>query len=188
MKAVRVVESVEVPDNVKVSIIDGCRVRVEGPKGVLERDFCAQMMRIRRAQLYFDQNSNRVVIEAFFADRKDKALIGTIAGHVKNMIIGVTKGWRCRVKLITTHFPATAKVQGNEVLIEGFLGERAPRRAKIVGKVKVTVQGKDIIVEGIDIEEVMQTAANIEQATKVKDKDRRVFVDGAYIYEKGVAE
>jgi large subunit ribosomal protein L6 len=52
----------------------------------------------------------------------------------------------------------------------------------------VRVEGSDVIVEGIDVEEVGLTAASIERATRVKDLDRRIFVDGIYIYEKGVAE
>jgi large subunit ribosomal protein L6 len=52
--------------------------------------------------------------------------------------------------------------------------------------VKVTVKDRDIIVEGADLEAVAQTAANIEKATKIKDKDRRIFVDGIYIYKKEV--
>jgi len=180
-KAVLVREIVKVPDNVTVEI-EGMKVKVSGPKGTLERDFShAKGVRI------YKQDSN-VVVEAFFANRRKKALVGTIAGHIENMIIGVTKGWRYKLKIVTTHFPVTVKVTGNEVIIENFLGEKAPRRAKIVGNVKVQVKGKDVIVEGIDIEAVGQTAANIELATKVKDKDRRVFVDGIYIYERGPAE
>jgi len=180
-KTVLVREVVEIPDGVDVSI-EGMSVKVKGPKGELVKDFShAKGVIIRR-------EDRRIVIEAFFADRRKKALVGTIAGHIENMIKGVTKGWRYKLKIITTHFPVTVKVVGKEVIIENFLGEKAPRRAKIVGNVKVTVKGKDVIVEGIDIEEVGQTAANIELATKVKDKDRRVFVDGIYIYERGLAE
>ncbi len=180
-KAVLVREVVEIPEGVNVEI-EGMKVRVSGPKGTLERDFSHAKGIILRKE------DNKVVIEAFFADRRKKALVGTIAGHIDNMIKGVTKGWRYKLKIITTHFPVTVRVSGNEVIIENFLGEKAPRRAKIVGNVKVTVKGKDVIVEGIDIEAVGQTAANIELATKVKDKDRRVFVDGIYIYERGLAE
>ncbi|NPA97345.1 MAG: 50S ribosomal protein L6 [Crenarchaeota archaeon] len=180
-KAVVVREEIEIPQGVNVEI-DGMRVRVSGPKGSVERDFSHAKGIILRKE------DSKVVVEAFFADRRKKALVGTIAGHIQNMITGVTKGWRYKLKIITTHFPATVKVSGNEVIIENFLGEKAPRRAKIVGNVKVTVKGKDVIVEGVDIEAVGQTAANIELATKVKDKDRRVFVDGIYIYERGPAE
>ncbi|MEM4727737.1 MAG: 50S ribosomal protein L6, partial [Candidatus Bathyarchaeia archaeon] len=46
------------------------------------------------------------------------------------------------------------------------------------------VKGDDIILEGINIEDVGQTAANIQQATKTKRKDPRKFIDGIYVYEK----
>jgi len=41
-----------------------------------------------------------------------------------------------------------------------------------------------VIVQGINIEDVSQTASNIESATKVKIKDPRVFLDGIYVYER----
>jgi large subunit ribosomal protein L6 len=55
---------------------------------------------------------------------------------------------------------------------------------KIIGDVKVKVEGDDIIVQGSNLEDVSQTAANIEQATKVKKKDPRVFLDGIYVFER----
>jgi len=179
-KAVYIREEIDIPEGVSVEV-NNLSVKVSGPKGILERRFDYADGIIIKVE------DRKVVLETFFANRKKKALLYTIASHIKNMIIGVTKGWRYKLKIVTSHFPVTAKVVGNEVLIENFLGERAPRRAKIVGDVKVRIEGKDIIVEGIDLEAVAQTAANIEMATKVKDKDRRVFVDGVYIYEKGVA-
>ncbi len=53
-----------------------------------------------------------------------------------------------------------------------------------MGDTNVVPKGEDIIVQGINIEDVSQTAANIEMATKVKKKDPRVFLDGIYIYER----
>jgi large subunit ribosomal protein L6 len=78
----------------------------------------------------------------------------------------------------------SVKVENKEVVIENFTGERKARRAKIIGDVKIEVQSEDVIVKGINLEEVGQTAANIEQATKVKKKDPRVFLDGIYVYER----
>jgi large subunit ribosomal protein L6 len=69
-------------------------------------------------------------------------------------------------------------------LIQNFLGERVPRVAKIVGKTQVKVEGSDLIVSGINIEEVGQTAANIEQACRIVGYDRRKFLDGCYIISK----
>jgi large subunit ribosomal protein L6 len=76
------------------------------------------------------------------------------------------------------------KTKENTVSIENFTGERSPRFVKIIGDVKVSVKEDDIMVQGINLEDVSQTAANIEQATKVKSKDPRVFLDGIFIYEK----
>jgi len=39
-------------------------------------------------------------------------------------------------------------------------------------------------VKGVSLEDVGQTAANVEQATKIKRKDQRIFLDGVYIYQK----
>jgi large subunit ribosomal protein L6 len=175
------VAEVEVPQEVRVTV-NGLRVTVEGPKGKLERDFShAKGVSIR-------QNENKVVVEAFNADRRKKALVGTIAAHIRNMIIGVTKGYRYKLKIVFSHFPISVEVKGNQVIIKNFLGEKAPRRANILEGVSVKVVDRDIIVEGIDIEKVGQTAANIELATKIGEFDRRVFMDGIYIYERGVAE
>ena len=184
VKEVHVVEEVEIPENVNVTI-DGLRVVVEGPKGRLERDFS------HAKEVKISKKDNKVIVETFFANRKKKALVGTIASHIENMIKGVTKGYRYKLKVIYSHFPITVEVDNSNriVRIKNFLGERSDRIAKIVGDdVKVTVKGEDVIVEGIDIEHVGQTAANIELATKIKDKDRRVFADGIYIYDWGDEE
>ena len=182
-KAVWVHALVEVPEGVEVTI-DGSKVKIRGPKGELERDFShAKGIRIRN----FEEDGKRyVLVETFFADRKRKALVNTVAAHIRNMITGVTKGWRYKMKIVFSHFPISVKIVGDTVEIHNFIGEKAPRKAKILPGVTVKVQGRDVIVEGIDLEKVAQTAANIEQATKITEFDRRVFMDGIYIYEKEV--
>jgi large subunit ribosomal protein L6 len=100
------------------------------------------------------------------------------------MIIGVTKGYQYKLKIVFSHFPISVKLQDKSVLIENFTGERRPRRIKLIGSVKVKIEPDDIIVEGANLEEVSQTAANIEQATRVRNKDPRVFLDGIYVYER----
>lgn len=181
MKELHYSSEVNVPDNVKIEM-KGTVIAIQGPKGRIERDF-GHMKGIS-----IKLEGDKVVVEAYRANRRKKALVGTAAAHIRNMIIGVTKGYRYKLKVVYSHFPVTVEVKGNQVLIKNFLGEKAPRKALILEGVNVRVVDKDIIVEGIDIEKVGQTAANIELATKVKDLDRRVFMDGIYIYERGVAE
>lgn len=180
-RAVRLREEIPIPECVSVEL-EGRRLRVKGPKGVVERDFgyARGVLMSKREQV--------IVLEAHFADRRLKAQFYAIASHIKNMIDGVTRGYRYKLKIVYSHFPVSVRTEGDRVVIENFLGERAPRVAKIVGDVKVTVTKTDVIVEGCDLEAVSQTAANIEQATKIKEFDRRVFVDGIYIYERGYAD
>lgn len=181
VRAVVVKDYVDIPDGVTVSV-DGHKVTVKGPKGEVVRDFSyAEKVRIT-------VEDNKVVVSTFFAKRRDVAQVYAISAHIKNMILGVTKGFRYWLRIVYSHFPISVKVEGDKVLIENFIGERNPRIAKIIGNVKVKVQKNDIIVEGINLEEVSQTAANIEQATKIRGFDRRVFADGIYIYKKEFME
>jgi large subunit ribosomal protein L6 len=76
------------------------------------------------------------------------------------------------------------KVEGGEVVISNFLGEKSPRRTPLRGDTEVEVDGEDVTLRGSDIEAVGQTAADIEQLTRVNDKDNRVFQDGVYITGK----
>ena len=176
--AYREFKVVEVPEGVQVEV-EGKVVKVKGPLGELKRDFSHAPVEIRL-------DGNKVIVEAYWPKKRERAMIGTVAAHIRNMITGVTKGFTYKMKIVFTHFPIQVTVEGDKVVIRNFLGERAPRIAKILPGVKVEVQKEDVLVKGIDIEAVGQTAANIEQATKVKGKDVRVFLDGIYIYEKQV--
>ncbi|MCD6089799.1 50S ribosomal protein L6 [Candidatus Bathyarchaeota archaeon] len=167
---------VEIPEGVKVNI-DGKRVEVVGEKGRLVRDFSNSPVSI-------NIEDDQVVVYTDDTRRKAVAMVGTVCAHIRNMIKGVTKGFTYKLKIVYAHFPISVKVEGDKILIENFLGERAPRVAKIVGNTKVIVKKDDVILQGINIEEVGQTAANIEQATKIKNKDPRKFLDGIYVYEK----
>jgi large subunit ribosomal protein L6 len=176
MRAPEKSETIQIPDPVQVSL-EGKRITVKGPKGTLTRDFSQEPVSI-------ELNGRTVRIWAEWPRKKEAALVGTLYSHIQNMITGVTKGFTYKLKIVFSHFPISAKLKEKTVLIENFTGERSPRKAKIIGQVQVKIQGEDIIVQGIDLENVSQTAANIEQATKVKRKDPRIFLDGLYVYEQ----
>lgn len=173
----RVTKTVKIPENVEVSI-ENTTVIVRGPKGELKRHFkLFQGMSITKRE-------KEIIVEAYNARRREKALVGTIASHIKNMIVGVTKGYTYRLKKVFVHFPFNVKVEGNKIIIENLGGEKAPRITRVVGNVDVKVEGDDIIVSGINIEEVGQTAANIQQISRIKNKDPRKFIDGIYLISK----
>lgn len=174
-------ESIKIPDGVSVRLDSG-KIIVKGKKGEIVRD----ISNLKGIQLNIENNT--IIIESTFVNRRTKAIIYSLLTHIQNMFTGVTKGYRYYLKIIFTHFPMSVKVVGDEVQITNLIGEKNIRRAKILEGVKVTVKGEDIIVEGIDLEKVAQTAANIEAASKIRGFDRRVFGDGIYIYKKEVVE
>jgi large subunit ribosomal protein L6 len=117
--------------------------------------------------------------------KRDLAITNTAKSIINNMLMGVDKGFRYKLKIVFAHFPISVKVRGREIHVENFFGERSARISHIVGDAtKVNISGDDVIVEGPSLEEVSQTAANIESSTKVKGKDQRVFLDGLYIYSR----
>jgi len=176
MRLPEISKTIQVPDGVDVSLA-GKKVTVKGDKGTLTRDFSYVPISI-------DANGKTVRVWAEWPRKKEAALVGTIYSHIQNMINGVSKGFSYKLKIVFSHFPISVKVQGKTVLIENFTGERRARKVKMLGDVQVKVQSEDIIVQGLNLEDVSQTAANIEQATKVKKKDPRVFLDGIYVYER----
>jgi large subunit ribosomal protein L6 len=176
MRATEVSKTIQVPDGVEVAL-DGRKLTVKGSKGTLVRDF-------HHAPIAMELEGKTVRIWAEWPRKKEASLVGTVYSHIQNMIIGTTKGFTYKLKVVFSHFPITVKVSEKMVLIENFTGERSPRKAKIMGNAKVKIQGDDIIVQDLNLEDVSQTAANIEQATRVKRKDPRIFLDGLFVYEK----
>jgi large subunit ribosomal protein L6 len=174
---VEIVENtVEVPEEVNLTL-DGYKVAVTGTKGTVTRDFAHTKL-----NLDYQENTLRIWVEN--PRKKQAALVNTITSHVKNMIKGAADGFTYKLKIVFIHFPMTINVKGNKVVINNFVGERNPRIAKIFGNVQVKIEGDDIIVTGNDIEAVAQTAANIQESTKIRNKDLRKFLDGIYVYDK----
>ena len=175
VEAVVLREEIPIPEGIDVTIEDG--VTVKGSKGQLSRKF-------NYPNVVIKEDNGNVVLEAHFPKKKDKAMLGTIRSHISNMITGLTDGFTYNMKIVYAHFPMTVKAGKDKVTIENFLGERYPRTAKIVGSAKVQVKGEEVIVTGINKEDVGQTMANLEQATKIKGRDPRVFQDGIYFVSR----
>lgn len=173
-------KTVNIPDGISVDVT-GMQIKVEGPKGKIIRDFSSPIF---HGLVKIENAGSEVNVSTEQTKRKFKAEAGTIVAGIKNMMRGVREGWTYKLKSVYMHFPFTINVQGREVLISNFLGEKAPRRADIIGDTRVDVKGEDIVVTGVNLEETGQTAANLERATRITARDRRVFMDGIFITEK----
>jgi len=166
----------QLPDEVSAEI-DHLDLTVEGPEGSVTR-------RLWYPDVSVDVTGDAVVFESEADDAKTMSTLGTFESHVRNMFHGVTEGWEYEMEVFYSHFPMQVRVDGDEVVIENFLGERAPRRTDVHGDTEVEVDDEIITLSGPSIEDVGQTAADIEQLTRVTDKDVRVFQDGVYITNK----
>jgi large subunit ribosomal protein L6 len=169
-------EELEAPEGVELKL-SGKMIEVSGPKGKLAHKFDVPGVELK-------VEGQKIFIETPSLRRKRRAAVGMIRARLANMFKGVTVGFTYKLRVVYSHFPITVKVDDKRVLIQNFLGERAPRVAKIVGDVGVEVNGDEIIVQGVNRDDVGQTAFNIEQATFIRQRDPRVFQDGCYIVKK----
>jgi large subunit ribosomal protein L6 len=170
--------TIQVPERISVQV-EGRRVAVNGPLGKLEED-------LSHLPVDIVQHDREILLSTRWPRKREIGMLGTASAHIRNMMKGVSEGYVFRLKAVYAHFPVTIKVEEKtrQVKIENFTGEKTPRFAKIVEGVKVTVKGEEIAVEGTDLNSVSQTAANIQNATKIRKKDQRVFLDGIYVYAK----
>jgi len=174
----RIEHSVTIPEGVTASLSEDGVVSIQGPKGSLTRQFT-------NSNLDLFQEGGALIVRTDMPRRKTKALAGTWKAHLNNMVKGVTDGFKYNLKAVYSHFPMTLAVKGNVFVVNNYFGERVPRNADILEGVEVKVSNKvEVVVSGIDKENVGQTAANIERCVTVKNRDRRVFQDGIYLVGK----
>lgn len=175
---------VEIPEGVKLGI-DGRKVTVKGKRGEITRDF---------KHVTLDMNKighSKIRVDLWFGNRKQLACIRTVCSHIENMMTGVQFGFLYKMRFVYAHFPINMTFEGNVVEIRNFLGEKRVRRVTLSEGVEIvrTANVKDQIeLSGIDILKVSQDCANIQQATLVRNKDIRKFLDGIYVSEKANIE
>ncbi|MEM4605520.1 MAG: 50S ribosomal protein L6 [Candidatus Pacearchaeota archaeon] len=170
----------------RIDIPEGYFFIIEEDVFVLKKDGKELRKRIKIPRnISLRKENNSIFIEpSKKSTKKESKIIGTIEAHIKNMIRGLDKPFVYKMEACYAHFPMTLKVEGDKLVIRNFLGEKVPRYADILPGVKVEIKGNILEVSSEDIDSVGQTVANIERATKIKERDRRVFQDGIFLVEK----
>jgi len=171
-------EVIDLPNGVSLSL-HGRRLHAKGPLGGLDRPFPSDALELTVA------GSTATLTLRLPAHRKrSQALLRTWAAHLRNIGGGLTLGVEARLKVVAAHFPMKVQVKGEELIIENFLGEKHPRSTRLTPGTKAEVDGDIVRLSGHDVEQVGQSAANIERATRIRDYDPRVFQDGIYLIER----
>ncbi|XP_059440723.1 large ribosomal subunit protein uL6 [Corylus avellana] len=187
MKTIQSSETMDIPEGVKIKV-NAKVIEVEGPRGKLTRNFKHLSLDF---QLLTDENGQRKLkVEAWFGSRKTSAAIRTALSHVENLITGVTKGYRYKMRFVYAHFPINASITNSNRSIEirNFLGEKRVRKVDMLDGVSILRSEKvkdELVLDGNDVELVSRSAALINQKCHVKNKDIRKFLDGIYVSEKG---
>jgi len=135
-------------------------------------------------KIKLEKKDNKIVISTKKGTKRELKLINSIAAHLRNMVSGLNEEYFYKLEVCNVHFPMTVKLDGNTIKIKNFLGEKVDRTCQILPNVKVSVKGNNIEIYSPDIEAAGTTAARIEHATNIRNRDRRVFQDGIFIVEK----
>ncbi|MDE1866475.1 MAG: 50S ribosomal protein L6 [Thaumarchaeota archaeon] len=168
--------TITVPDKVKVS--EHHRIlSVEGPLGKTRKNF-------KKIPVELKIDGKTIIVKSVGTRKRDYAIFKTAESLINTLIKGVQTGYTFKMKIVYAHFPITVKAKDGSIHVENFQGERAPRVSKIFGATKVVAKGDDVVITGPVLTDVSQTAASLQQNTKVKNKDSRVFLDGIYLFEK----
>lgn len=140
---------IAIPSGVSVQI-EGGRIQVKGPKGQLEMPI-PPTIRVAR-------NENALRVERPNDQKQSKALHGLAHRLITNMIVGVTRGFTKALEIQGVGYRAQA--QGDK--LELVLGYSHPVTYMVPKGIKVeTPQPTQIIVSGIDKQQVGQVAAEI---------------------------
>ena len=180
---------VEIPKDVTCTLQSNNKIIIKGKLGTVERNFPLTSTKLELVkQDDSGKQGNFLSIWDYFHKSRNKAMVGKIEGNVKNMITGVQLGFTYKLKIVYSHFPITVTSAKNGVITTGHYGTKEKRFIPLLNGVKVTIKGEDILLEGADIENVSQSAARLQESTKLRGrlaKDPRIFQDGIYIYESG---
>lgn len=91
---------------------------------------------------------------------------------------------------VKKHFPITVNVNNGKIEVKNFIGCKEVLLIDITPGVTVTKNEKnaegEIWLEGNDINAISLNCSRVNQACDVGDKDKRKFLDGIYVSEKGV--
>ena len=185
MKYIQTEQFIEIPEGVTVNIKSRV-AKVTGPRGVLVKN-------LKHIDVTFTKvSSKQIKVAVHNGDRKHVAALRTVKSLVDNMITGVTKGYKYKMRYVYAHFPINVNIVEKDgakfIEVRNFLGDKKIRNVPVRDGVTIefsTNVKDEIVLSGNSVEDVSQNAADLQQICRVRNKDIRKFLDGIYVSHKG---
>jgi len=168
----------------KLEIPEGIICEYSGNILKCKKDSQELFRKIDSPQVKVILDSGSVILECEKGNKNIYKIIMSLSAHIRNIFKGLNEKFVYELEAVNVHFPMSIKSGGDKLTITNFLGEKVPRQAKVLPGVEIEVKGQKITVSSPNKEAAGQTAANLEKATKVKGRDRRIYQDGIFITEK----
>jgi large subunit ribosomal protein L6 len=164
---------IEIPPGVSVSVSPG-RVMVNGPLGELSQQVPGRML--------VEQDDGQIVVKRPTERGEDRALHGLTRTLVANMVEGVTKGFEKRLEIQGVGYRAALRGETLELAVGYSHPVVIEPRPGISFEVPVPTQ---IVVKGIDKQQVGQTAAEIRKVRPPEPyKGKGIRYAGEYVRRK----
>ena len=141
---------ITLPANVKVDVLDGNLVNVEGPKGKLSFKFNSEMQ--------INVSSTEVSVVRPDDTKEMRTIHGTTRALLHNMVVGVSEGFTKKLEINGVGY--RAQVQGNKLIVNA--GYSNPVEMVIPAGIKVECpKPVEINISGADKQAVGEFAANV---------------------------
>ena len=165
-------QKIAIPDSVQIAFQKGV-LTIKGPKGELKRQI--------REEVTFNIEEKEMTAEKKTETRLANKLWGTYASHAKNMIIGVTEGYKKEMEVRGIGY--RTEMKDNQLVLH--VGFSHPVTFDTPEGLQVSVKDMTITIEGIDKEKVGQFAAKVRRVKKPDPyKDKGVRYVGEVVRRK----
>ena len=166
-------KAVAIPSGVTASV-DGQTVKMKGPKGALEL--------VLPAEVAAKMEKGSIKVDPRNETKRARSMWGTSRTLVSNLVTGVTKGFEKKLEITGVGYRAA--VQGKNLQIA--LGYSHDVVYPIpTGIAIVTPKPTEVVISGIDRQQVGQVAAEIRAFRKPEPyKGKGVKYAGEYIFRK----
>ncbi len=164
---------INLPEKVSISV-EKSLVKVEGPKGKLEKGFNASVM--------IKVDDSAVTVNQTESSRFAQAMQGTARSIIANMIHGVTEGYSKNIEIKGVGFRAS--VEGSNLNLN--IGYSHPIDYTIPGGINISVtDNTKLKVEGIDKQLVGEVCAKLKRFYPPEPyKGKGIHIEGQHVRRK----